>query len=85
MKFLEFLNKETPSYGGFMVCRATYRVPIYDPKENKVVYKEAQDNMLVERKKISNGDMFLINKKMSSDYNFTWEESTPWEILYKQD
>lgn len=71
MKFEEFLNKETPTEGGCMLCLAKYED------------RHREEYMLVERLKCANGDIFLINKRFHYDYDFTWDEQTPWEILYK--
>ncbi len=85
MTFEEFLNKETPGYGGCMVCLAKYKIKNYDPNINDYTYKPKEEYMLVERWKIANGDLFIINKRQSYDYDFTWDEETPWEILYKKE
>lgn len=85
MTFEEFLNKETPGYGGCMVCLAKYKLKNYDPDTHDFTYKPKEEYMLVERWKIANGDMFIINKRQSFDYDFTWDEETPWEILYKKE
>ena len=85
MTFKEFLNKETPGYGGCMVCLAKYKIKNYDSNINDFTYKPKEEYMLVERWKIANGDMFIINKRQSYDYDFTWDEETPWKILYKKE
>ena len=48
MKLIDFLNKETPTYGGCMLCFATY----YNDGE-KTKY------LLIERVKSASGDMFI--------------------------
>lgn len=79
MKFDEFLNKETPNEGGCMLCLAKYNLDI-----QAYEYRPREEYMLVERHKCANGDVFTINKKYHYDYNFAWDEQTPWEILYKK-
>ena len=86
MTLLDFLKKETPAEGGCMVCLAKYpsRTFDFDKKEYVDVVKE--EYMLVERYTISNGEMFNINKRFFYDYDyFTWDETMPWEILYKKE
>ena len=29
--------------------------------------------------------MFTINKRFYYEYEFAWDEQTPWEILYKKE
>lgn len=85
MTFDEFLNKETPKEGGCMVCLAKYKVKDYNPDIKAYVYDTREEYMLVERQQCINGDMFTINKRFYYDYDFTWDEQTPWEILYKKE
>lgn len=80
MTFEEFLNKETPKEGGCMLCLAKY-----NPDIQAYEYHPREDYMLVERHKCANGEVFTINKRYHYDYNFTWDEETPWEILYKKE
>lgn len=69
----EFLNKETPTYGGCMVCRAI-------GEDNR------QQLLLIERHKFANGDGFTINMRMFYDYDFLWEErKEDWKVLWKYD
>lgn len=69
----QFLNKETPTYGGCMVCRAI--------DENN-----RQQLLLIERHKFANGDGFTINMRMFYDYDFLWEGKVgDWKILWKYD
>ena len=51
----------------------------------KEVEKIIEEYMLVERHKCANGYVFTINKRYHYDYDFTWDEQTPWEILYKKE
>lgn len=76
MKLIDFLNKEVPKEGGCMVCLAKYKAMNYNPRE---------EYMLIERQKCPNGDIFIINKRFYYDYEFAWDEQTPWEILYKKE
>ena len=85
MTFIEFLNKETPKEGGCMVCLAKYPDNKFDLNKNEFIPAVKEEYMLVERRKIANGDMFYINKRFFYDYDFTWDEQTPWEILYKKE
>lgn len=86
MKYTEFLDKETPSYGGCMVCLATYESTKYDDVEHKTVPYEKKEYLLVERHKCANGDIWTINKRPYYDYDFTWEKKVgDWEILYKKE
>ena len=64
-----FLQKETPTYGGCMVC--------------KTLNGNRLDFLLIERVKIANGDSFLINHGFWYDYDFLWDENNPWKILWK--
>ena len=84
MKLLDFLNKETPPDGGCMVCLARYRVKDFDFDSKKEVDKIREEYMLVERRKIMNGDAFTINKRFHYDYDFAWNEDIPWTVLYKK-
>ena len=79
----EFLDKETPQYGGCMLCLAKYKIKDYDFDTHTSVDKPREEYMLVERHKIANGDMFSVNKRFFYDYDFAWDENAPWEILYK--
>ena len=75
MKLIDFLNKETPTYGGCMLCFATYH---NDGEKTKY--------LLIERVKSTSGDMFIINSRLFYDYNYVWEGKTKdWEILYKKE
>ena len=75
MKLIDFLNKETPTYGGCMLCFATYH---NDGEKTKY--------LLIERVKSVSGDMFIINSRLFYDYNYVWEGKTKdWEILYKKE
>ena len=75
MNLTEFLNKETPTYGGCMLCFATY----YN-KGEKTKY------LFIERVKSASGDMFIINCRLFYDYNYVWDGKTKdWEILYKKE
>jgi hypothetical protein len=85
MTFNEFLNKETPKEGGCMVCLAKYKVKDYNSDIQAYEYHPKEEYMLVERHKCANGDIFTINKRYYYDYDFTWDEQTPWEILYKKE
>lgn len=65
-----WLNKETPGYGGCMVCR--------------VKRKTGQlDFLLIERHQFAVSDGITINKRMFYDYEFIWKENPNWEILWK--
>lgn len=66
-----------------MLCLAKYKVKEYNPGIKEYEERHREEYMLVERLKCANGDMFTINKKFHYDYDFTWNEQTPWEILYK--
>ena len=68
----EFLDKETPTYGGCMVCQ-TFN------------HNGKQDLLLVERRKFATGDGFTINMRFWHDYDFLWDVEKPWEILWKYD
>ncbi len=69
----QFLNKETPMYGGCMVCRAIDK-------------NDRQYLLLIERFKFSNCDGFTINMRMFYDYDSLWEEKKEdWKILWKYD
>lgn len=83
MKFEEFLNKETPTEGGCMLCLAKYKVKEYNPDIQEYEYLPKEEYMLVERRKCANADLFTINGRFCFNYDFTWDEETPWEILYK--
>lgn len=85
MTFEEFLKKETPRDGGCMLCLARYKVRYYDCLDDGYAEKIKEEYMLVERHNIANGDMFNINKRLFYDYDFTWDEQAPWEILYKKE
>ena len=85
MTLLEFLKKETPAEGGCMVCLAKYPSRAFDRNKKEFVSVVKEEYMLVERHTISNGEMFTINKRFHYDYDFTWDEQTPWEILYKKE
>ena len=85
MTFDEFLNKEAPKEGGCMVCLAKYKTKDYNPDLKAYVYRPREEYMLVERHKCANGDVFTINKRFHYDYDFTWDETMPWEILYKKE
>lgn len=76
MKLIDFLKKETPSYGGCMVCLSTYN----DDYQERTVY------LLVERVETKTGDMFTINGRLFYDYNYAWDYKVKdWEILYKKE
>ena len=68
-----------------MVCLAKYIVKEYNRDIQACEYNPKEEYMLVERHKCANGDIFTINKKYYFDYDFTWDEETPWEILYKKE
>ena len=85
MTFEEFLNKETPKEGGCMVCLARYKKKDYDLDLKKDVEKTREEYMLVERHKCANGEVFTINKKYYYDYDFIWDETMPWTVLYKRE
>ena len=86
MKFIEFLNKETPSYGGCMLCLATYDKREYSVTKDEDVYKERQEYLLIERHKCANGDIWTINSRPYYDYEFVWVRKVKdWEILYKKE
>ena len=85
MTLLEFLKKETPAEGGCMVCLAKYPSRKLDRNKNEFVSVVKEEYMLVERYTIANGEMFNINKRFFYDYDFTWDETMPWEILYKKE
>ena len=75
MKLIDFLNKETPTYGGCMLCFATY-----------LIGREETDYLLIERVKLASEDTFIINHKMFYDYDYVWDNKTKdWEILYKKE
>lgn len=77
MKLIDFLNKETPTYGGCMLCLATYS--LFNNRE-KTKY------LLIERSKSASGDMFIINNRLFYDYDYVWDNKTKdWEILYKKE
>lgn len=67
-----FLQKETPTYGGCMVCKAK--------RED-----DRTDLLLIERRKFANGDGFTINMRLFYEYDFLWDENNPWKILWKYD
>lgn len=85
MTLLEFLKKETPAEGGCMVCLAKYPSRTFDCNKNEYVSVVKEDYMLVERHKCANGEIWTINKRPYYDYDFTWDETMPWEILYKKE
>ena len=85
MELYDFIEKETPSYEGFMVCRAKYRWNDFDFESGKEVEVIKEEYMLVERRKISSGDHFTINKRLFYDYDFAWNEDMPWEVIYKKE
>ena len=65
-----FLEKETPTYGGCMVCKVKRA-------------DRSPDMLLIQRHKFANGDGFTINMRMSYEYDFVWKENPNWEILWK--
>lgn len=67
-----------------MLCLAKYKVKYYNPVTQAYEYDSKEEYMLVERHGSANGDVFTINKRFHYDYDFTWDEQTPWEILYKK-
>ena len=69
-EMLAFLEKETPTYGGCMVCKVKR-----DDKSPEI--------LLIQRYKFANGDGFTINRRMFYDYDFIWRENPNWEILWK--
>ena len=69
-EMLAFLEKETPTYGGCMVCKVK--------REDK-----SPEILLIQRHKFANGDGFTINMRMYYDYDFVWRENPNWEILWK--
>ena len=83
MTLYDFLNKETPSYGGCMLCLAKYKRRDWNPDKKEEVDELREEWMLVERVKISNGDMFTVNTRFFYDFEFAWDEKNPWEIRYK--
>ena len=85
MTFGEFLVKETPSYGGCMLCHAKYYKQTYDENKHEFVPELRESYMLVEKHKITNGDMYTINGRAYYEYNYAWDEKMPWEILYKKE
>ena len=85
MKFDEFLNKETPKKGGCMVCLARYKQKDYNLDTQADEYIPREEYMLVERHKSTNGDVFTVNKRFHYDYDFTWDETMPWTVLYKRE
>ena len=85
MELRDFLNKEAPKEGGCMVCLAKYKVMDYNPEIQAYEYNPREEYMLIERHKCANGDIFTINKRFYYDYDFAWDEQTPWEILYKKE
>ena len=85
MTLKEFLDKETPKDGGCMLCLAKYKQKGHDHETEKYIFEPTiEEYMLVERRTISNGDMFLINGRFYYDFDFAWDGETPWEILYKR-
>ena len=85
MTFEEFLNKETPKEGGCMLCLAKYKADEHNSDIRELEHRPREEYMLVERHKCINGDVFTINGRYHYDYDFTWDEETPWEILYKKE
>ena len=71
MTLKEFLEYETPQHGGCMVCEV-----IKDDGKNEF--------LLIERRRIANGDMFLINGRFFYDYKFMWDENSKWKIIFKK-
>jgi hypothetical protein len=71
MTLKEFLEYETPHCGGCMVCEV-----IKDDGKNEF--------LLIERRRIANGDMFLINGKFFYGYESIWEENSKWKIIFKK-
>ena len=82
-EIFDFLLKETPEEGGCMLCLVTYKIYVYDLKEEKNVLEDRKEYFLIEKHNISNGVMFTINKKLFYDYEFVWKNENHWEILYK--
>lgn len=66
-----FLIKETPTYGGCMVCETNNN--------------DRHQFLLVERHKFANGDGITVNMKLFYEYDFLWDENNPWKILWKYD
>ena len=73
MNLREFLDKETPTYGGFMV--------VSSPRKD-----DTPEYLLIERHKPGHGpDLFTVNNHFYHDYEFLWDEITPWTIIYKHE
>lgn len=86
MNFREYLDKETPTYGGCMVCLAKYYKQDYDSTKHEYFDKIREEYLLVERHKCANGDIWTINKRPYYDYDFAWDKkASDWEILYKKE
>ena len=86
MKFREYLDKETPSYGGCMVCLAKYTKQDWDTEKHEYFDKVREEYLLIERHKCANGDIWTINDRPYYDYDFIWNKRTEdWKILYKRE
>ena len=69
----KFLDKETPTYGGCMVCLV-------------VDGRNRSWKLLIERHKAADCDIFTINSRLFYEYDFLWEDTAgDWKILWKYD
>ena len=75
-KFYDFLMKESPDKG-CMVCSVTEkRESVIDGEE-----KEITRYYTIEKRKVANGYMFIINGRFWYDYEWLYDHE--WKILYK--
>lgn len=79
-KMYDFFLKETPDKG-CMLCKVVYEDKMFDLDEKKEVKYTRTDYFLVEKRKVSNGDIFLLNGNLSYDYEFLFDKD--WKIIYK--
>lgn len=69
MKLKEFLDQNHPGVNEAMVCKS--------------IDEDFSEFLLIEKHQVSNGDLYIINSHIYADYNFLWEETGPWQILWK--
>ena len=69
MKLKEFLDQNHPGINEALVCKS--------------IGEKYSEFLLIEKHKISNGELYIINSHIYSDYDFLWEETGPWEICWK--
>jgi hypothetical protein len=69
-EFEEFLERETPSYNGCMLCK-------FNKEDGTPKFH------LITRKKAANRDMFLVDSNFAWDFEFEWKRYPNWEIIYK--